>query len=378
MNQTVQTQQMEKVKKTNMLGQKGFFIISKEKWKYLFDINSNISEMASYLVLACGTGADHKTTSWSAGAIYQYSGISPKPATKAIMRLNFCSAIETKKEAKKGKFPIYKIIFDQNPKTDKHGDNIYIPCGVVTGVMNEDSPLKRLVNYQNRELLYLFIRLYAFQDKYLDCISPEFVSSSLANDKGLVIESEYNESGYLDLCSFDSNTFSISAQFKGDFYNFMDDKAKKYSCLDDPFHYEWNSEDGEHHEKTGVWGFYQHLINLGLIQPSYFVCRGESSTPDAMDVICEVDRKQQVDFMQIMSDIHTSKGKNSFIYDIDIIKSGEFDNFIFVVLPSKYKKSHVHKVYKMTYKTKVGASKAGFSRQKAYENEVKFFLEKVK
>jgi len=32
----------------------------------------------------------------------------------------------------------------------------------------------------------------------------------------------------------------------------------------------------------------------------------------------------------------------------------------------------------MTYKTKVGASKAGFSRQKAYENEVKFFLEKVK
>ena len=73
-----------------------------------------------------------------------------------------------------------------------------------------------------------------------------------------------------------------------------------------------------------------------------------------------------------------SKGKNSFIYDIDIIRSGDFDNFIFVVLPSKYKKSHVHKVYKMTYKTKVGASKAGFARQKAYENEVKFFLEKVK
>ena len=40
MNQAVQTEQMEKVKKPNMLGQKGFFIISKEKWKYLFDINA--------------------------------------------------------------------------------------------------------------------------------------------------------------------------------------------------------------------------------------------------------------------------------------------------------------------------------------------------
>ena len=56
MNQAVKT---ESVKKSSTLGQKGFFVISSEKWDKLFLLHKaekiSVADMAAYLVLACGT-----------------------------------------------------------------------------------------------------------------------------------------------------------------------------------------------------------------------------------------------------------------------------------------------------------------------------------
>lgn len=373
MNQAVKTEQIEKAEKQKK-AQREFFVISKAKWEYLFEITASINEMASYLVLACGTGADHKTTSWSAGAIYQYAGISPKAATKAIMRLELCNAIEVKKAAQKSKFPIYKIRFNENPKKDPNGDNIYIPSGVVKGISGEDSPLKRLVNYQNMELLYLFIRLYAFQDKSFDCISPELISSVLKDPKGVPLDVEYDESGLLELYSFPSNHLQLQMKPKTSFHNFIGYTVQ--NVCDDPFYYEYMDSEGEHQEKWGVQGFICHLNKLGLIQPTYFICRGDYSEADAMDVICEADNQQQINFVQAIADLHTTKTRGDFIYSMDYVR-GPDNIFTFAVLPSKYKKVHAHKVYKMTYRTPHGASKYFYANQFKYINEVKGLLAKV-
>ena len=148
---------------SNKQARDGFFIISMSAWEGLFDVAlNNVSEseavrvMAAYLTLCCGSGGDHKTTSWSAGAIRKYAGISQRPAERAIKLLESFYHIDTVKKAEKNKLPIYKIDFaDNNPK-EQSTDNIFVPNGIVTGVNGEDSPLKRLVRYQDPYILYLF------------------------------------------------------------------------------------------------------------------------------------------------------------------------------------------------------------------------------
>lgn len=376
MNQAVKTEQIERAEKQKK-AQREFFVISRKSWEYLYGIGASFNEMASYLVLACGTGPDHRTTSWSAGAIYQYAGISPKAATKAIMRLELCKAIEIKKPAQKSKFPSYKIHFYDNPKKDPEGDNIFIPSGVVKGVNGEDSPLKRLVNYQNMELLYLFIRLYAFQDKSIDCIDPELVSSALNSSEGILLESIYNEGGFLEVYNIREDELVESAKVTSGFYEFVDARSKEYDFSEDPFFYDYVDSEGEYQEKRGVWGFFSHLRKLGLIQPAYYVCRGDYSEVDAMDVICEIEDQQQLNFLQAVADINKLKGGGGFVYDMDYLWKNPDSGYKHLILASKYKKVHVHKVYKMTYRTPHGASRFFYANQFKYVNEVKLLLGKI-
>lgn len=372
MNQAVKT---ESVKKSSTLGQKGFFVISSEKWDKLFLLQKaekiSIADMAAYLVLACGTGADHKTTSWSAGAVYSHAGISPRPATKSIDRLAAYDFIEISKAAQKNKFPVYKLVFKNDPKKESNQDNIYIPSGVVTGVSGEDSPLKRLVNRQNPHLLYLFIRLYAFQDKFLDCIDLKLVSSTLNGNSGCFIESDYNEGGLLKVYGNTGDETGLSAKFKSEFYNFGQPESDDY---ENPFYFCESSDDGDS-EHTGVWGFYCNLFRLGLIQQCAFACRGTFESPDDLDVICELEKSKQIQFLREIQAIAETK-TNTFLYDADSIAS--MPETTVAILPAKYENVHIQRGYKMTYRTKVGASKAGFLRQKDYDQEILFLLNKIR
>lgn len=366
MNQAVKT---ESVKKSSTLGQKGFFVISSEKWDTLRRVRASVNEMASYLVLACGTGADHKTTSWSAGAIYKYAGISPRTATKAIMGLHRYNIVETKKAAKKSSFPVYKLCFDYNPKTNKENDNIYIPSGVVVGVSGEKSPLERLVNEQDELLLYLFIRLYAFQNKELDVISPGIISTLLNGKDIEPPEISFNESNLLNLWAYpDIAIESIWARSATNFFDFNKNIFTKKSF--DP-----ENEDGE---ETGIFAFFERLNEIGLIKKCFIVSRGDKSTLDTFDPVFEITKSKQsslVDMLCIIADEQGKLRENGEVafQDIKDCIAGKF-----FVAPASYKKLHIHGFYQMRYRTDKGASKVKYAMQKKYENEVNILINKIR
>src|SRR5271154_4707137 len=62
-----------------------FFAIDSGIWAKLTAAGMN--EAVAYLVLACGTGRDNRTTSWSSQALHNYAGISWENGRAAIERL---------------------------------------------------------------------------------------------------------------------------------------------------------------------------------------------------------------------------------------------------------------------------------------------------
>lgn len=93
---------------SNKQARDGFFIVSMIAWENLFngamrDVSESeaVRAMAAYITLCCGSGGDHKTTSWSAGAIRKYAGISQRPAERAIKLLELNGCINTVKKAEK-------------------------------------------------------------------------------------------------------------------------------------------------------------------------------------------------------------------------------------------------------------------------------------
>src|SRR5579863_9229321 len=71
-----------------MSGAKGggrFFAVDKRIWHLGCD--QGLNQAVSYLVMACGSGGDNRTTSWSTHAIETYTGISRGRAKAAIADL---------------------------------------------------------------------------------------------------------------------------------------------------------------------------------------------------------------------------------------------------------------------------------------------------
>ena len=343
---------------SNKQARDGFFVISMEAWEGLFDVvMQDVSEseavraMAAYLTLCCGTGGDHKTTSWSAGAIRKYAGISQRPAERAIKLLESCSHIDTVKKAEKNTLPIYKIDFaDNNPK-EQSTDNIFVPNGVVTGVNGEESPLKRLVKYQDPYVLYLFIRLYGFQDKYLDVIEPSILSTAIEKDNDLDAMEIYNEQCLLKIWATEEKS-SLSAYSVSKFYDFKNhDDDERF--LD------------ERTEKTGLWGFFYILKGLGLLNEVTYACNGDRAyRADEIDFICEVGTEKQKALAGAIGEIgelkHSSIGEELPYYEH------------YVVLPSTYRKVHFQTFCQLRYRTKLGEARNRYSEENAlYKTMVK-------
>lgn len=110
----------------------------------------------SLLVMARGTGKDNATTSWSAQAIFERSGIAWRRAKEAIEVL---AAADIIKVLKKGKTPRYKI---SKPKDDSK--LIWLPNELVDGAGNEVPPITKLREAGELPLLQKFIELYAEHD----------------------------------------------------------------------------------------------------------------------------------------------------------------------------------------------------------------------
>src|SRR4051812_3723989 len=73
-----------------------FFAVDQRTWAKLQAIGMN--EAVAYLVLAQGTGGNHKSTSWSVNALKTYAGISlerGKAAIESLIERGFVRRAET-------------------------------------------------------------------------------------------------------------------------------------------------------------------------------------------------------------------------------------------------------------------------------------------
>jgi hypothetical protein len=77
----------------------GFFAIDARIWAKV--TTTGMNEAVAYLVLACGTSHDNKTTSWSTNAVMKYAGIGWVRAKDAIVRLIACGSSDAQSPIRK-------------------------------------------------------------------------------------------------------------------------------------------------------------------------------------------------------------------------------------------------------------------------------------
>lgn len=338
-------------------GQGDFFIIDIETWQTIYDdllnpLNTGYLDdtkatriLASYLVLACGTGGDNVTSRWSATACQKYAGFSVqtgKVAIEYLEQLGHISIAEKKKATSKNN--TYKLT------KPKQGNEIYIPKSLVMGVNGELTAINRLYLEGNPHLLYLFIRLYAFQYKTLDIIDPNLVSSLIVtyneNTPQPYTQLLYNESGYLNVWGV-SNFFTSSAQTNGNFFDF---NTNKYLF--------------EHKDEKGVWAFYHKLQSLGLLQTVTYACVGDDySDPNEIDPICELDTFAQSAYYTWIDILSENKS----LQLSTITESYEISHT--VVLPKTYQQIHFATFNRLTYRTKLGDN-TRFEQEKKINAEI--------
>src|SRR3954447_21878892 len=80
------------------------FAVDRRAWARACDLG--MPAAVSYLVLACGTGGDQRTTRWSVDAITRHTGIGRPRAQKAVEALRRECLVEVEKG---GTRPRYRL-----------------------------------------------------------------------------------------------------------------------------------------------------------------------------------------------------------------------------------------------------------------------------
>lgn len=328
---------------SNKQARDGFLVVSSSVWSSLYyelikSQNDTIATriLSTYLAICCGADATHQRSKWSSGAIYKRVGIAPSASKKAIAWLSEHNYIEIKKEAKKNVSPDYRInFFGNNPKDTNATDNIYIPNGIVSGVNGDESqsPLRILRDHHNPHLLYLFIRLYGFQDKYLDVINPDIVSTAVQGkqnlDATMIYETNKELGGTIRVWGLD-NTIdpSINVNIVTEFHDF-----KRYEDIED---------------LGSAVGFFAKLMDLGLTRIITHLCNGETThSGDEIEHLFIPYADDQSEHIETLCNVAASYDEQPLFHELD-------DYSYVAVLPSNYKKVHYQKFIKMTYRTKLG------------------------
>jgi hypothetical protein len=76
---------------------KGQLVFAVDRRSWIKVCRLGVKEAIAYLVLACGTGGDNRTTSWSVKAVETYAGMGRHRAQQAIARLKEAGLIEQQK-----------------------------------------------------------------------------------------------------------------------------------------------------------------------------------------------------------------------------------------------------------------------------------------
>lgn len=131
-------------------GKGEFFAVGKPQFQAACELGLNPA--VALLVLARGTGRDNATTTWSAEAVKEHSGITWRRGNAAIKALEDAKIVE---QVKAGARPQRKIV---RPASDE--DLIWLPNQLVSGAGDEIPPVARLRQGQDLDPLRLLIELY--------------------------------------------------------------------------------------------------------------------------------------------------------------------------------------------------------------------------
>lgn len=339
----------------------GIFIISMSEWEKLFHFamlqktdSEAIRVMTAYLVLVRGSGVDNVTTSWSSQSIRTYTGISPEPSKRAI---NLLAELGFIKIVKQGRKPSYKITLSKKKSKNDNSDILFIPNNIVTGAADEVPPLKRLVQYQDPYVLYLFIRLYGFQDKYLDVVNPDIASSVINPDDKEAIEI-HNESNLLKVWALDKYP-TMTGIYKTDFYDFTQHNNADYVFFD----------KSDQHCSSFI--FLEALQSLNLLHSVAYVCNGDqASSADELEYICNANSDLQATYIKVITELADEK---------ELGLSDRLDEYhCHAVLPANYRKVHFQHFYQLKYRTKLGAAPSRHADNAIFDKNMLDCFRKVK
>lgn len=217
-----------------------FFAVDRFGWVQACDLGMNPA--LAYLVLACGTGADNRTTAWSAKAVSTYTGIAWPRARIAINQLE-TAGLSTKGSGKK---PRRKL-----PKPD---DPIWLPTSLVCGIGDVPPAISRLRQTHNVAWLRALVLLYADQN--------------LAADGGLPRGQITWEFERVKIC--DRGQFTVWGFLRGE------------TC------FAWHRGAFKSFAKDDLWPFIRALESMGLLESVDYVLDGADADAEPL---CEMTQE---------------------------------------------------------------------------------------
>lgn len=133
-----------------------FFALEIDVWAKLWEANATnrMNFVVAYLVLAAGTGIDHRLTKWSTKACERHTGMGKPRAKLAIDELIQAGLVELTDEATR-EFPQYRL-----QPVAEDAEPIFLPVALVTGVATEASLLRRVRETGDPLLLRMLVDLY--------------------------------------------------------------------------------------------------------------------------------------------------------------------------------------------------------------------------
>lgn len=156
----------------------GFFRIFKSNVDLLAAYEVDALTVCAYLVVACGTGRDNQTSTWSAEAVRKYVGCRPGTAKQAIERLLQIGVVALHPERSKQGRPVYKV----GQGTGPDDLELWLPNTLVKGVEGTGAPYPTALLREGRDVLRirLLLDLYAGQS-LLDHggVDPELIRAKV-------------------------------------------------------------------------------------------------------------------------------------------------------------------------------------------------------
>lgn len=166
-----------------------FFKVDMEAFKAACELGVNAA--STYLVLACGTGADHRTTSWSANAVEDRAGIKGTDAKKSICSLAEAGLLRVLKD---GTRPQYELVAFHG--ADEAGRVAWLPQSFIGSKPERGdppNPLRFFKRQKDAEMLQAMVSIYGSTNMDLTCGVDWRVSSnpSVVYEKRKIAETRH-------------------------------------------------------------------------------------------------------------------------------------------------------------------------------------------